>query len=304
MITIPRRLARITGGIASGLRKLKARRRPGPWIDGSQHPDSLLLVTLDSCRYDTFESAEIPNLRAVGPLHRAMAPGNFTFSSHLAMFVGFTPGDASRREAIVNPKFGKLVRLAGGATRSRGQDRFQLKGRSIIDGFNRVGYLTAGTGAVSWFNDSTETSRYLISDFRYFQYAGNTWSLPCQVEWMASIVGGADSPVFAFINVGETHVPYWHEGADWSREESPCRPFDPTSDEGESRRRQRTCLEFVDGVLAPVLRAFANANIMVCGDHGDAWGEDGLWEHGFHHHAVFEVPMLFRVSPSRADSAG
>ena len=55
-------------------------------------PTSILFITLDSCRYDTFESTSTPHLDAIGPLYKAMAPGNFTFGSHAAMFVGFTPG--------------------------------------------------------------------------------------------------------------------------------------------------------------------------------------------------------------------
>ena len=28
---------------------------------------------------------------------------------------------------------------------------------------------------------------------------------------------------------------------------------------------------------------------------GDAWGEDGLWEHGIHHPTVMDVPLVFRL---------
>jgi len=34
---------------------------------------------------------------------------------------------------------------------------------------------------------------------------------------------------------------------------------------------------------------------VVCADHGDAWGEEGLWEHGINHPKVFEVPLLMRL---------
>ncbi|MFZ9880224.1 MAG: hypothetical protein ACO3QC_02335 [Phycisphaerales bacterium] len=274
------------------LRRIMRPGRAGPWTDGSMHPES--------CRYDTFARAAVPNIREVGPLVRAHAPSYFTYASHSAMFVGFTPGDASRTESIVNPKYGKLVRLDGGGTKSRGNDRFLLRGRNIVDGFNRAGHVTAGTGAVRWFDDSKPTSQHLTRDFRHFLYAGNTWSLARQVAWLASVVGGERRPVFAFLNVGETHTPYWHEGAAWSPKDEPCKPFSPANDAEKSRERQLACLEFADRTLAPVLRAFANANIMVCGDHGDAWGEDGLWEHGFHHPTVLEVPLLFRTSPRPA----
>lgn len=288
-----RRRARGLGALASRSRVL-----PGDWVDGSQHPDSVLFITLDSCRYDLFASTETPNLRAVGPLHRAQAPSYFTYGSHSAMFVGFTPGDASRRESIVNPKYGKLFRLSGGGTKSVGRDRFLLTGRNIIDGFNRIGYLTAGTGSVRWFDDSTPTGRHLTSDFSHYWFARNTWSLEKQTAWLASIVGGAKQPVFAFVNVGETHTPYWHQGAAWSSKDSPCVSLGENNDRDESQRRQRACLQFVDASLAPILRAFQNANILVCGDHGDVWGEDGLWAHGISHPTTLEVPLLFRTSPN------
>ncbi|NBQ16631.1 MAG: hypothetical protein EBU31_18935, partial [Proteobacteria bacterium] len=78
-------------------------RAPGPWVEGSQHPESLLLVTLDSCRFDTVSPERIPVMGAVGPLHRTMAPSYFTYASHAAMFVGFTPGDGLSDRPIVNP---------------------------------------------------------------------------------------------------------------------------------------------------------------------------------------------------------
>src|SRR5713226_8575032 len=77
------------------------------------HESSVLFITLDSCRYDTFVSASTPNMRAVGPVHKACAPCYFTFGSHAAMFVGFTPGVAGIEQQYLNPKFGKLFRLAG-----------------------------------------------------------------------------------------------------------------------------------------------------------------------------------------------
>ena len=78
---------------------------------GLQDSRSVLFITLDSCRYDTFLNADIPHLKSVGRLYRAMAPGNFTYSSHAAMFVGFTPGVAERAEPFINPKYGKIFRL-------------------------------------------------------------------------------------------------------------------------------------------------------------------------------------------------
>ena len=145
---IKRRYQAIRLASRTAWRNLGRPRIPGPWVEGSQHPESLLLVTLDSCRFDTVSANRIPVMSAIGPVHKAMAPSYFTYGSHAAMFVGFTPGDGLSDQPIVNPKCGKLVRLHGGGSPSKRGDRFVLRGRSMMDGFNNAGYITAGTGAV------------------------------------------------------------------------------------------------------------------------------------------------------------
>ena len=39
-----------------------------------------------------------------------------------------------------------------------------------------------------------------------------------------------------------------------------------------------------------------DATIVLTADHGDCWGEDGLWEHGISHRRTLEVPLLMRGS--------
>ncbi|WP_457669220.1 sulfatase-like hydrolase/transferase [Thiolapillus sp.] len=263
-----------------------------------QPSQSVLFITLDSCRYDSFVSASLPALKSIGELHRTMAPGNFTYSSHMAMFMGFTPGDAQSRETGVNPKFGKIFRMSQGGIAGKGKEYFLLEGRNIVDGFNRKGFRTMGTGAVGWFNPATETAGNLFADFHEFYYPGDpcvTWTLPQQLQWLSQKLDEDNTPVFAFLNIGETHVPYYFEGAPWSPEDNPCIPFGENNDAAEARRRQILALEWVDDQLAPLLDAFADATVVVCADHGDCWGEDGLWEHGISHPKVLEVPLLFRI---------
>src|ERR1700733_9917055 len=116
------------------------------------HDSSVLFITLDSCRYDTFENAKVPNMRAVGPLHKAMAPSYFTFGSHAAMFVEFTPGIAAAKQAWLNPKYGKIFQLDFAGSAGRRPGCFRLSGPNIIAGFARLGYLTIGTAGVRWFD--------------------------------------------------------------------------------------------------------------------------------------------------------
>ncbi len=263
-----------------------------------QQDNSILFITLDSCRYDTFATAHAPHLKSVGKLHRAMAPGNFTFSSHAAMFMGFTPGVAAKTESYVNPKYGKIFKMVDGGFPGKGTEYMTLEGKHVIDGLKRKGYLAIGTAGVGWFDPRSETGASLTQDFDLFYYPGNSYSLPAQVEWLQQRLRDTKQAVFVFLNVGETHVPYYYEGAPWSPDYNPCVPFSAQNDAEECRRRQRTCLEYVDEQLAPLLNAFVRSTIVVCADHGDCWGEDGLWEHGIHHEKVLEVPLLFRLRQS------
>jgi hypothetical protein len=263
----------------------------------SVDPTSFLFVTLDSCRYDTFAAANTPTFDRIGSAHCAMAPGNYTYGSHAAMFVGFTPGIFTVREPFLNPKFGRIFKMAYPPPLHSRRDFVALEGANIVEGFARLGYETIGTGAVGWFDPAAPTARVLTSSFDRYFYPGNPWSLRRQVEFVEAALGDlADRPVFLFINVGETHVPYYHEGAPWSPDENPCVPFSDRNDAAECRRRQTACLEWVDSELAGVVERFSGANVLVCGDHGDAWGEDGVWEHGIHHEKVLEVPLLFRLA--------
>ena len=120
-----------------------------------------------------------------------------------------------------------------------------------------------------------------------------------QLSWIEAQLRDVppEQPLFLFLNVGETHVPYWHAGALWDREDNPCVPFQRNSRERRRscRRRQRACLEHVDAKLSPLLESFRGATTVLTADHGDCWGENGLWEHGISHRCTLEVPLLMRV---------
>lgn len=263
----------------------------------AQNPKSILFITLDSCRFDTFESADIPNLKAVGDFYSAMAPGNFTYGSHAAMFVGFTPGIASRAESFINPKHGKIFKMTAGDFSGPGKHFIMLTGTNIVDGFNRLGYTTIGTGAVGWFDPDIETGRHLSNDFKKFYYCSDRpFSLSKQLQWLNDNLPEDNNPVFCFINIGETHVPYYYDGAPWDYNHNPCVPFSEMNDAQECRRRQKACLEYIDSHIGYLLESFMCGTTLICADHGDCWGEDGLWEHGIHHEKVLEVPLIFRLN--------
>lgn len=265
------------------------------------HPESVLFLSLDSCRYDVFNAASVPNLSSIGPLHKAHSPSYYTYASHSSFWMGFTPGVIDCLDPWLNPKMGKLFRMSFAGSGGNHRDGFSLNGSNIIEGFSQLGYKCIGSGAVSWFNTNTPTGSVLTAPFHSFFYSGNTWSLNCQLQWIYEQLANIAStqPVFLFLNVGETHVPYWHEGANWNAWPSPCVPFgDIHSSFDLCFLRQRLCLEWVDLAISDLLASFVSATILACSDHGDCWGEDGLWEHGISHWATLTVPLLLRVRGS------
>ncbi len=263
--------------------------------------EDVLFITLDSCRYDTFlkslNSGCLPNLAPVGPLHRACSPSYYTYGSHSSFWMGFTPGVVGASVPLLNPKAGKIFRMQFSGHSSLDQG-YCLEGSNIIEGFRRLGFRTIGAGSVDWFNPATETGALLGQPFDSFYFSGNTWSLSSQLDWLNQQLINIPQNLnrFVFLNVGETHVPYWHEGASWDKRPSPCIAFGGTRcDADKSAYRQRACLEWVDVQLRDLLQMFMNSTILVCADHGDCWGEDGLWEHGISHPMTLTVPLLLRL---------
>jgi hypothetical protein len=258
---------------------------------------SVLFITIDSCRYDTFSGAALPHMKSFGALYRAQSPSYFTFGAHASMFVGFTPGVATASDRFINPKVGKVFRVAAPGMTRTPYDAYYLSGDSIVSGFNNAGYVTIGTGGVAWFNQAIPSGRTLTRGFQHFFYPGNTYSLSRQLSWIAETLLGAEGkPTFLFVNVGETHVPYYHEGAPWSPDDNPCKPFQTVDRAADCRIRQTACVEFVDLKIGALLDVFRDASVVICADHGDCWGEDGLWEHGVAHEMTLTVPLIIRVN--------
>lgn len=255
---------------------------------------SVLFITVDSCRYDTFLASRTPAMDQVSATFRAQAPCHFTYGSHAAMFVGFTPGVGDLPVPFLNPKFARLFRLGRAGHAGHGTAGFTVDGDDIVAGFRKAGYHTVGTGAAGWFDGSTPVSRRLTGNFKQFRFTGHAGVRQQLAFVKQSLARRWRDDAFVFINVGETHVPYHFEGAPWPADDNPCRPFQTEDRADTCRTRQRLCLEYVDDVLAPLIEAFAHATIVVCADHGDCWGEDGLWEHGISHPMTLTVPLLIR----------
>ena len=67
--------------------------------------------------------------------------------------------------------------------------------------------------------------------------------------------------------------------------------------DNEAFDHQRMAAEFLDGRLPGLFSSIpVNTLVVLCGDHGECFGEDGYWGHGVNHPKVLEVPLaIFRL---------
>ena len=81
--------------------------------------------------------------------------------------MGFTPGVIGSSDPWLNPKAGKLSAWPSLARRGV-MRRLSLGRANLVDGFRRSGYRTIGSGAVDWFDSSTETGAVLSKPLNIF----------------------------------------------------------------------------------------------------------------------------------------
>jgi len=64
---------------------------------------------------------------------------------------------------------------------------------------------------------------------------------------------------------------------------------------------QKAAAGFLDTVTGELIDYLKKRNrpttLIICGDHGECFGEEGLFGHAFYHEKVMEVPLLiFRIN--------
>lgn len=287
-------------------KRLKQAWRGIPQVLGNE--EDFLLVTWDSCRYDAFLKARTPNLDRYGAARRAWAMATYTLPSHVAMFQGFLP-HAATAEPLYNRFHRQLWRISHRNLENAPLVTFLKPTSSIPAGFRSRGYFTAGSAAMDWFQDAP----VLRDGFDWFRVPGTMARRQNEELSRAIETHAAGRPCFAFVNYGETHSPFRHE--DMPKESTDVderfrrrRLYnqagvlrDDWSFDEEAFGRQVACAEFLDSRTGELLELFRRrgrpTTVVLCADHGECFGENGLWGHAIYHEKVMEVPLLiFRLN--------
>lgn len=249
----------------------------------------ILFICLDTLRYDVaFEQQKAnltPNINQFGKWEKRQAPGNYTFPSHMAMFIGNLPSPCEpmplyERERLFvakeNASMGKMHPYS-----------FLFEGNSFIQGLEHVGYDTICVGGVGFFNKRTPINSMLPSFFKHSYW--NTKfschikeSFEHQISYIESIMKKrpADQRTFLYLNVDSIHYPnsFYVEGA-----------------KADNLETHAAALRYVDFHLPKLLDLFKKRNrtfCILCSDHGTCYGEDGFQFHCVSHEIVYTVPYM------------
>lgn len=247
----------------------------------------LVLITIDTLRYDTAvqlaEQGRTPVLSGLipgGQWERRHAPGNFTFASHTAMFAGFlpTPAHPGRHPRLFAGRFAGSETTAG--------DTWVFDTPDLVSGLAAAGYHTACVGGVGFFNKQGPLGSVLPGMFQeshWEQGFGVTsrTSARNQAGQALEIIAKVpeDQRLFLFMNVSALHQPNWFHLPGASEKD------------GDSPASHAAAMEYVDAELAPLFAALRLPSfVIVCSDHGTAYGEDGHTGHRLGHEVVWTVP--------------
>jgi len=249
----------------------------------------VVFITFDTLRYDVaarlWSENRTPNLRAVLPpsgWEERHSPGNFTFAAHAAFFAGFFPTPAEPR-APSAPKFTRPFAIRFGGSETTGERTCVFDTPDIVRGFSSRGYHTACIGGVGFFNPESPLGRVLPGYFEASHWSRELGvtdpeSTRNQVSLAVKILQQESRRVFLFCNISAIHQPNCH--------------YVPGAT-GDSVETHAAALAYVDSQLPPLFQALRKRGpsyVILCSDHGTAYGEDGYWGHRLCHPTVWNVP--------------
>ncbi|MGE0352466.1 MAG: sulfatase [Gemmatimonadales bacterium] len=306
-------------------------RRPPTTGQPAAASPNVLLIILDTVRainlsaygYERPTTPELERFAAQGVrFAHALSTAPWTLPSHASIFTGRFPHELSA--AWLRPLDGTYPTLAE-ALAARGY---------VTGGFvANTRYCSEETGLARGFGHYEDygisPAQILLSSSLGKLLVGNRFAQRALVRKNAETVENeflrwldrtpADRPYFAFLNFLDAHDPYqppapWdtlfsEPGAaryiDAMREDLPARRWPPETVRAAVDKYDESLayLDFRLGVLFRTLEArgkLANTIVVVTSDHGEEFGEHGVFYHGNSlYRASVEVPLVI-VAPGRA----
>ena len=255
---------------------------------------NIMMLCLDSCRYDTFEAAEAPNMKAIGELKTAYSNACWTVPSMVSYLMGSPPigiteghlggGDVrTSRPRFLTTLFDcELMRWVP-------REYMKKKYYTIFKSQNAA--LANYTSLGSFHKGFMDYNSYTKLDPKEV-----TETIAVDLEEKVLQVG---APVFAVILLMDTHAPFhWGEGTrvDWMNE--PKTNFD----------NQVKAIEYVDRIFPRLIAPFTGVtDVIITSDHGDLFGPEYYGHSPSYplrfHEDLFKIPFIRgEIGEEKADT--
>lgn len=281
---------------------------------------NVLFIVLDSCRYDTAKNAYIPTMCSLGPLRKACTHGSYTIPAHLAFFSGHLPVVLRKPFlAYYSESKKQLWRIKIGPTRDTRESGILLRGNNVLEGYEKMGFFILGVGGVTQFSNGSLLRKYFKNFIYYGQNLDEEPLKPRKkelfplnhIDKIVAKIKGHDK-WFLFINCPETHYPYDY-GNGISNDVAIG--FDKIKDclnlrecinknidnklFAKLKLMQINAVEKIDKKIKSLvdkLPKHRDILVVICGDHGENFGEyfEGKrrWGHLFPSTQVMNVPLI------------
>ncbi len=308
-VTIKRVASRWLGGDAAIARtRLDTRvgstlRYPTRRIEGDSNgarPD-IVWIVLDSWRHDAFNARVTPRIHALSErglvFDRHYATGNATRFGIFGMFYGlhgvyWHPALAERRGPVLVDRL-----LAQGY-------RFKVITPSPLTfpEFRRTVFTRIESDLDDDLPGETLIDRHEETVRRFESFARQT-------AGVRAAGTSADKPFFSFLFFDSTHAPY-----DFPEDHAPFEPYareiryaerDLDSQRAPIFNRYRNAIHWLDSLTGNVVDSLRdnglldNTVVLITGDHGESFGENGLWGHNSAFtDAQIHVPLIL-LMPDR-----
>ena len=280
---------------------------------GVEHPGprNLVVVILDSLRYDSYVAAEPETLAQLGPVERRWSYATWTAPSHYNLLMGLLP-HTSPAEVYASEYYKQdFLRYS----ERLGAPDIEFK-RLLPSIFlptylkHSLGYRTHARVSMPVLNEHTVINR----DFDSYRLMPTHNDMGAMLP---DLTFDEATPSFYLLNVGETHYPYAlpHEDPSlWPRISGVHGVFKRLDEGGQAtdaveffdqtrlrelKSRQVEAVRYLDDVFARLFDLLpSNTWVIVTSDHGELFGEDRYFGHGpIMHEKVLEVPFVEGLVP-------
>jgi hypothetical protein len=268
---------------------------------------NLVVVVLDSLRYDSWLAARPPSLAGLGEVQRRWSYASWTAPSHYNLLMGLLPHTSPPR--VYASEYYKQDFL-------RYRERLgvpDMEFNKLLPSIFLPTYLKHALG----YHTHARVSMPVLNKFTVINRDFDSYELMPTHNDMAAMVDQVhfdpQVPSFWLLNVGETHYPYATPGQDSSDlphisgVHGVFKQLDELRAEGGEagefftertlkalHERQIAALEYLDSVFERLLERLPRDTwLIVTSDHGELFGEDGYFGHGpIAHEKVLEVPFV------------